>query len=132
MDSGLRSTAISVSRQTNIFTMVIRIVDTPGKHRDLIRQEITSVFHELAGISASTRMISIKQSAKRNCLWLHQLTKTQQVSPTLLWVKTSSMENSKNHQWQNLPTTSSQGGMKFTLCWNSHCAPNSKTWMLIL
>jgi hypothetical protein len=44
MDFGLHPTAKIVSRLINIFTMVIRFVDTPGKHRDLIRQEITSFF----------------------------------------------------------------------------------------
>jgi hypothetical protein len=93
-------------------TMVIRFVDTPGKHRDLIRQETTSFFH----IRAFTRMNSIKHSSKRNCLQLHQWKKTQHVSPALLWIKASLMETLNNHQLQNLPTTLSHGGMKVTLC----------------
>ncbi len=49
MDYGLRPTAKSVFGQTNILTMVIRFVDTPGKHIDLIKQEATSFSHCFAG-----------------------------------------------------------------------------------
>jgi hypothetical protein len=47
------------------------------------------------------------------------------------FVKTSLMETSTNLYLQNLPTMSSPGGMKVTLCWNFHRAPNSKTKILI-
>jgi hypothetical protein len=42
------------------------------------------------------------------------------------------METLKNHQLQNLPTTACDGGIKVTLYWNLHHAPNSKTRILIL
>ncbi len=76
MDSGLRPNAKSVSGQINIFTMVIRFGDIPGKHIDLMKQETASFSHQLAGIRASTMTHSIKQSSKRNYLRLHQWVKT--------------------------------------------------------
>jgi hypothetical protein len=39
---------------------VAKIVDIPGKHIDLILQETTSTFQQLAGIRASTTINSIK------------------------------------------------------------------------
>ncbi len=56
MDFCLCSSSKRVSLQINIFTKVIRFVDTTGKHRDLMRQDITSFSHQLAGIRAFTKM----------------------------------------------------------------------------
>jgi hypothetical protein len=76
MDSSLCPTAKIVSGQTNILTMVIGFVDTPGKHIDLIKQEATSCSHCFAGIRASTTTNSIKYSSKRNYLRLCWWAKT--------------------------------------------------------
>ncbi len=84
---------------TNKFiTSVIRFADTPGKNRDLIRQEITSCFHWFTGIRASIKMSSRNHSFKLNCSQLHQWKKTQCISPALSWAKTSLMAAWKN--WQ--------------------------------
>ncbi len=48
-----------------------------------MRQEITSFFRKCASIRASTKTNSIKHSSKCNCLWLHQWTTTQGISPAL-------------------------------------------------
>jgi hypothetical protein len=61
-----------------------------------------------------------------------QLFAAPSMGNALSWVKTSSMETSTNPLLPNLPTISSQGGMRVTLCWNSHHAPNSKRRMLFL
>jgi hypothetical protein len=70
MDSDLHLTAKSVSGQTKILPMVIRFVDTHGKHIDLTKQEATSCSHCFAGIRAFTMTNSIEHLSKHNYLWL--------------------------------------------------------------